>query len=470
MDLKIIGATEEITGSRNYLKFQDGTEVLIDFGLKQGNLRNLKQVMDYNARDFEFEVENIDYVIITHAHADHLNALPYLIKMGFKGNVIMTEPTSEFAHITLYDSAKIMESDVEWYKSNFKRELEPLYTKEDVDNTLPFLRCYDFNTVIHLSDKVSVELLVAGHMLGACMPKFTEVDKWGRETSIVFTGDTSSFTYQKPFLPPSDALGSVDYVVTESTYGDRRHEKVDVEEILTKNIKRVCKNGYTLIIPVFAMQRSSEIIWMLREVYLKNPDFYRFPIYLDTPMGVKAQDVMDRNRDFWGKKWIERDDKLGNLFEWEMLHFIEDHQESLALNNNHPKIILSSSGMCNAGRITMHLQNYLPNRGNMFLLTGYQAEDTVGRYLLEHGGNGGVTSVDGNKVDIRAYVDAFSFSSHADYLQLTELLKSTEKGRLKKVFLNHGDEDSKIKFKKHLQRHLRGANIEIAEYNKIYEL
>ena len=468
MEVKLIGATDDITGSRNYVKFEDGTEVLVDFGLQQGNLRNIKKTTDFNSREFEFDVNTIDYVVITHAHADHLNALPYLIKMGFKGSVIMTEPTSEFAHITLYDSAKIMDSDVQWYKNNFKKDLDPLYTKEDVDNTLPFLRCYDFNTLIHLSDKVTLELLVAGHMLGACMPKFIEVDEWGNEKSIVFTGDTSSFTYQKPFLPIADELGDVDVLICESTYGNRKHDKIDVEKILTKSIKKTCCNGKTLIIPVFAMQRSSEIIYKLREVYLQNPSFYKFPIYLDTPMGIKSQNVMDNNRDFWGKKWLDRDKQLGNIFEWESLHYINEHQDSLALFNDHPKIILSSSGMCNAGRITTHLQNYLPNKGNMFLLTGYQAEDTVGRFLLDNGGNGGVTSVDGNKVDIRAYVDAFSFSSHADYLQLTELIKSTTKGRLKNVILNHGDKDSKEFFRNHLKKHLRGVKIDIGEYNKSY--
>ena len=175
MELKFLGATNEVTGSRNYLRFEDGTEVLVDFGLKQGNLRNLVHNINENGREFEFDVSTIDYVIITHAHADHLNNLPLLIKRGFKGSVIMTEPTSEFAHITLFDSAKIMQSDVDWYNNNFGKSLNPIYTKEDVQNTLRFLRCYDFNKEIYLSDNVKVELLVAGHMLGACMPKFTEV-------------------------------------------------------------------------------------------------------------------------------------------------------------------------------------------------------------------------------------------------------------------------------------------------------
>lgn len=467
--IRFIGATEGVTGSSTYIEV-NGLNILVDIGIQQGNLREVRETMSWNSRELEYDPAALDYVIITHAHIDHSGCLPLLFNRGFRGEVITTVPTAKFMEISLPDSANIMASDCEWYFKNTKQAITPPYTLEDVRESLKWIRCYDFNSEIILSKDVKLVLKKAGHMLGASMPviKYRHKNKW---KSVLFTGDTSGFTYQKPFLPIADKLGSVDTVVCESTYGDRRHDKNNVYNILKQSIEDTCiKQGGTLVIPVFAMQRSSEILWMLREVFLENPHYNNIPIYLDSPMACDSQSVIDEERDYWGEKWLARDKVLTNLFEWDAIQYIKDFRDSKLLDNDNAKIILSSSGMCSAGRVTHHLMNFLPDKQNKVLLCGYAAEGTVSGELKNIAD--GLTdrravSINGNRVDIRADIEAVSFSSHADYNQLTELLKT---GKMKQIYLIHGEDMAKQAFKKHLQGHLKGVRVDVPKYNIEYKL
>lgn len=461
--IKFIGATEGVTGSSTYLEV-NGVKILIDIGMVQGNIRELRQTIEWSTRELEYNPKELDYVIITHAHIDHSGLLPVLFKKGFKGEVITTVPTAKFMEIALPDSAEIMQSDCDWWLKNMKQELTPPYTLEDAMKSLQWIRCYDFNTEIVLSPTVKLELKKAGHMLGASMPliKYKDRKRW---RSILFTGDTSAFTYQKPFLPRADEIGKVDKVVCESTYGDRRHDKRDFKGVLRRGIVDTCINKQgTLVIPVFAMQRSSEVLWILREIFYDDMRMYTIPIYLDSPMAVEAQRVVNESRDYWGDKWIEQEKYLGNIFEWENINYVSDYKMSVALDNNTPKIILSSSGMCSAGRVTNHLLNFLPDINNKVLLCGYSAEGTVG-YELARGNK--AIGINGNRADVRADVESVSFSSHADYNQLIELLKS---GTMKEVFLVHGEKDAKLNFQKILKNHLRGVKITVPEYNQEFRI
>lgn len=465
MYIRFLGATEEVTGSRTLLTIKDEMKILIDFGMTQSSLGQLEESLRWNGRDFEFDVGDIDYLILTHAHADHSALTPLLIKRGFKGKIIATAPTAEFCAISLPDAAKIMQSNCDWAnKRRPKNKLKPLYTIEEAEETIRHIRCYDYNTEIILSNNVKLELLNAGHMLGAAMPKITYT-KNGKSKVIIFTGDTSAQTGSKPFLDPSASFGKVDYIVTESTYGDRVHEKKNPQDELERVVLETCiYNKKTLVIPVFSMQRSSEVLWMLREIYLKNLDLYKVPIYLDSPMAIKSQLVMDNNREYWGEKWLERDKELTNIFNWEIIEYIEDYKESIELDNDYPKIILSSSGMCSGGRILYHLQNFLPKKGCKVLFVGYQAEGTLGEKLLNTKHKS--ISINRQQVIIRADIEKINMSSHADMNQITEYIKSADKKKLKKVILNHGEPEAMKNLQNELYRHLKNVEIILPKYNE----
>lgn len=472
MELKFLGAVEgagEVTGSRTLLTTPDGINILIDFGMIQSNVGNVADTLNWNGREFEFNVEDIDYLIVTHGHYDHTSGIPLLIKRGFKGKIIATAPTADFCRISFPDNAKIMDSDCRWAnKRRPKNKLEPLYTKEEAENAVDYIQCYGYNAEIVLSDNVKLELLVAGHMLGACMPKITYRDSKAEKT-ITFTGDTSAKSSIHPFLKVADDIEKTDYIVTESTYGNRNHSKSNAKNDLRNAIIETCvEKGKTCVIPIFSMQRSSEIIWLLREIYMENQELYKIPIYLDSPMAVKSQAVMDNHRDYWDEEYVRIDKGLGNIFKWEVLEYITDFKESQALNNNFPKIILSSSGMASGGRVLSHLQNFLPMKGCKVIFCGYQAEGTLGKKLVE--GNQKTVSINRSRVIIRADIESISMSSHADKNQLVEWLKSSDKNRLKKILVNHGDIDAVNSFQEELKQHFKGVEIIKPEYNKIIKL
>lgn len=469
MQIKFLGAVEsagEVTGSRTLLTLPDGTNILIDFGMVQGHAGNLEETMKWNGRDFEFNIEDIDYLICTHAHFDHIGSIPLLIKRGFKGKIISTAPTADFCAISFPDSAKVMQSDCDFVnRRRPKNKIEPLYTKEEGIEAAKSIQCYGFNTKIRLNDNASVSLLPNGHMLGSCMPKIT-YHKGKNKQTILFTGDSSAKNSSHPFIKVADDIGSVDYIVCESTYGNRVHNRTEnpIDKLAQAALDTCIMNDRVLVLPVFSLQRSSEVLWLLREAYIKNPRLYKIPIYLDTPMGIKAQLVMDENRDYWGSDWVKRDEELTSLFKWEALQYVDDFQQSQALNNKDPKIILASSGMCTGGRILDHLQSFLPIKNCKVIFTGYQVEHGLGRKLLS--GEQKFIAINRNQVIIRADIDSINLSSHADKNEITEWLKSSKKGKLKKILLNHGDVSAIDGLHKELKQHFKGVQIIKPKYNE----
>ena len=470
MNVQFLGANSEVTGSRSLLTMPNGLKVLIDFGMTQSNLGELEETLRWNNREFEFDINDINCLVITHSHADHANLVPLLVKRGFKGKIIATSPTAEFCRLSFVDSAKIMKSDCDMAnKRRPRNKLVPIYDKEDAELAIQYIQCYDYDTKIVLDEFTTLELKCAGHMLGACMPKFT-YREGNIKKSILFSGDISGMSgLEHPFLRPTDRVGDVDVLVLESTYGDRIRKKEDYVGMIEKSIQEVCvERKKTLVFPVFSLQRSSEIMWLLREIYIDNEHFHKIPIYLDSPMAIKSQEVIDNNREYWGKNWVKRDNSLKSLFNWDVIEYINDHKESEALANGFPKIILSSSGMCTGGRIISHIDSFLPSKGCRFIFSGYQVEGTLGHKILntEHK----TISVNRRAITMRADIEQFSLSSHADMNGLIEFAKSSKKGKLKQIFINHGSEDAMTNLKVELERHLENVDVIIPKYMEIHKL
>lgn len=466
MKIQFLGACSEVGGSMILLESDSGFKMLVDCGFVQSG--NPEDMFRLNNRPYEFNAEDISVVLATHGHYDHISGLGLLVKRGFTGKILCTQATSEFMAINLKDSAKIMKADAfRIKKSKPGSKIEPLYDDDDVDNVISMTRGYNFDQEIQITKDIFVTFRRAGHMLGASIIHITY--KEGKKTkTVAFSGDTSAMR-NKPFLPVADPLGNISELILEATYGNRVHEPDNSLEVLAQSIATTCiENKKPILIPSFALQRSSEILWLLREVYMKHPEFNKIPIYLDSPMSILAQGVMDGNREFWGERWIERDNELGNLFEWNVINYIENHRESESLNTNSPMIVISSSGMLNSGRVLMHLENILKLRDATIIMSGYQAESTLGRRLLETSCKS--IAVNRRPVPIRANILQINLSSHGDKNQLVEYVKSCRKGALKTIYLNHGDEDACESLKNELELHLKNVSVIIPEYKDTFAL
>lgn len=464
--MQFLGACEEIGGSKILLETDEGLKILVDCGLSQSG--DPEEMFRMNNQPYTFEASEIDAVLLTHGHFDHSCGLGLLYKRGFRGKVLCTQATAEFMAINLKDSAKIMKLDaIKIKKSKPKSKIEPLYGDNEVENVIALTRGYSFDQEVVINSNTSVVFKRSGHMLGASIVHLTYKIN-NKIKTVAFSGDTSAMR-SKPFLPIADPLGNLSELILEATYGDRFHERDNSLEILEKAITETCIDSKKpILIASFALQRSSEIMWLLREVYIKNPQFNKIPIYLDSPMAVRSQLVMNNNRDFWGEKWIERDKELGNLFEWDVINYIEDHKESQLLDTKTPMIVISSSGMLSSGRVLMHLENILKQRNATLIISGYQAESTLGRRLLETEHKS--ISVNRRQVPIRANILQMNLSSHADKNQLVEYVKSSHRGKLKTIYLNHGSEEACKSLKEELELHLKNVKVIIPKYGEQFNL
>lgn len=394
-----------------------------------------------------------------------------MIKQGFKGNIIATQATAEFAGLNLPDAAYLNALEVE--RANKKRpknKLKSVYTMEEADSCIDFIRCYDYNREIKLSEKTSVELLRAGHMLGAAMVKIIYRDGYDVKR-VLFTGDTSGKYDNHPYLTIADDIGKVDCIVTESTYGNRLHNRQSHIEKLRQCIQETCiDRKRTLLIATFSLQRSTEILYWLRDVYLKNPEFDKIPIYLDSPMAIDSQEVFRTNEEYWGEKWIEKEEKIGSLWDWDKITYVVKADKSKRLSSDgNPKVLISSAGMANGGRILHHLQTFLPSKGCKVLFTGFVAEGTLGHKLLYNKQK--TINICSKQVRINAKIDRIEgYSSHADQRELLELLNTCEKKKLKKIIVNHGNIECSKEFTKVLQKEFPNAEVIFPQYKQIIKI
>ena len=472
MKVTVLGAAKEVSGSMSLFE-ADTLKILVDCGLTQTNSPQkdiLKKIR------FDFDPSEIDYCIITHAHIDHCGLIPYLIKKGYKGPIICTEPTLSICEIALKDCAYIWSKELERMKKNkdlSNENLQALYTTEEAEYAIKSFRGYGFNKEIILNDKVSLFFRKAGHILGAASVEFNVKQEIKTSNGIeykirkvLFTGDISGKNDFHPFIEPVEYIDRADYVICESTYGNKKHIKIDVEQTLTDIIQKTCiDNEKTTLIASFSVQRLQELLWYLYNVYKDNPQFRKIPIYVDTPMGTNvSKQVYNTMYEFYNSEAKEKLNNGENIFEWNKITYVKDYTDSLALANGDPKIIIASAGMMQAGRITNHIDSFLPSKNCSIILTGYCAIGTFGRKLLDtiNSGNNKIQTISGKELTIRANIIKIEgLSGHADSNDLVKYI--THINGIKKVILNHGELDALDMLQMKLQQRI---NIPIIIANK----
>ncbi len=464
MKLTFFGAAKAVTGSCHCVECA-GRKVLIDCGLQQG-----KDETD-NA-ELDFAPSYIDDVIVTHAHIDHSGRIPLLVKKGFAGNIYCTRLTAQLMDIMLRDSANIQEGDAKWENQKGQRAgkdpVEPLYTLEDVEKALRHIVTVEYGQEILLSENIRLRFTDAGHLLGSASAELWLTE--GEETrKIVFSGDLGN--RNQPIIRDPQYIHEADYVVTESTYGDRLHDvsqHPDYANDLAFLIDDVLGRGGNLVIPSFAVGRTQELLYFMREVKEKGlckkvPDFQ---VYVDSPLAGAATNIFSGDlRGYLDDNAIAALQK-GNLFQFPGLTLTESTEESRALNSDpSPKIILSASGMCDAGRIRHHLKHNLWRPECCILFVGFQAEGSLGRRLLD-----GVKSVKlfGEEIAVRAKIVNFhGLSAHADKEGLLQWIDAYTP-RPKEVFVVHGEAQVTESYAQTLRD--RGFNAHSPNYEEVYDL
>nr|WP_325299293.1 MBL fold metallo-hydrolase [uncultured Dysosmobacter sp.] len=464
MKLSFFGADQCVTGSCHCLEV-NGKRILVDCGLQQGR-------DEVSNAEFPFAANTIDYVLVTHAHIDHSGRIPMLVKQGFQGRILTTRLTAELLDIMLQDSAHIQESDAEWKNRKGERSgaprVEPLYTLEDALRVKEFLTTCEYGQVIDLCPGVEVEFVDAGHLLGSsCIAmELTEGDVKKR---IVFSGDLGNI--KQPIIRDPVHFHGADYVVMESTYGDRNHTEVwSYTDDLAKIIDETIAKGGNVIIPSFAVGRTQELLYFIREIkdaglVKSNPDF---PVYIDSPLAKRATTIFTGNLHGYLDDDAMKLVKDGtHMFNFTNLRMTETSEESKLLNEDRtPKVIISASGMCDAGRIRHHLKHNLWRPECTVVFVGYQGEGTLGRQLLEGAQN---VKLFGEDIAVHAKIVNFKgLSSHADRDHLISWIADFQNPRPEHVFVVHGDREVAPFFAQTLNN--MGFEAHAPQYTEVYDL
>lgn len=447
MKIKFCGASTGVTGSCHLLTSGEH-KILLDCGQFQGG----KAQDALNYEKFPFEPSEIECVVLSHAHIDHCGRLPLLTKRGFEGKIYCTDATADLLSVMLKDSAYIHEKETEWKNRKAERagreQVEPLYTIEDAEKTLSLVSPILYDQQIEINSDMKIVFNDAGHILGSAITELwvTEDDK---ESKIVFSGDLGM--EGRPILRDPTYIKKADYVIMETTYGNRIHKELGsgVEKLI-EIILNTTRRGGNVVIPSFAVGRTQELIYELNRFYDSNNEYRKeldkIFVYIDSPMATTATEIFRRNSQVFDEETREYILKGDNPLEFKNLKFTRSSKESQDLNfNKEPKIIISASGMCEAGRIRHHLKHNLWNPKNSIVFVGYQGQGTLGRSLVE-----GIKMVTlfGEEIQVNAEIHNLEgFSGHADQNGLFAWLAHFEQ-KPKQIFLVHGEEESKKDFAK----------------------
>ena len=447
MKVTFCGATKTVTGS-NFLVEGAGKKFLVDCGLYQGGAKDEIK----NEEPFPYDINEIDFILLTHAHIDHSGRIPKLYKEGYRNPIYATNATCDLCAIMLPDSGHIQETETEW--KNRKRirrgeeELVPIYDAETAAKSLELFKGEPYNQIIELDDDIHVRFNDAGHMLGS-----STIEIWIRENGenkkIVFSGDLGNNDI--PLLAEPTMIQDADFLVMESTYGNRLHIKNESKaETFINIVTDTIKNGGTVVIPSFAVGRTQEILYELNKIKDSeddSPEFerkYRLlmntPVYVDSPLAISATEVFKENMDLFDKETQELIKRGDNPLEFPGLKFTQTVEESKALNeSDESAIIISASGMCEVGRIKHHLKHNIWNPKNTILFVGYQAPGTLGRKIVD---GAKTVKIFGEEVAVNARVEYIEgYSGHADQAGLLHFVDSFVK-KPNHIFLVHGEEES----------------------------
>ncbi len=451
MRLTFLGGTGTVTGSK-YLVEYGGRKVLVDCGLFQG----LKALRLKNWAPFPVAAETIDAIILTHAHLDHSGYIPRLVKEGFNGKVYCTAATRDLCRILLMDSAKIMEEEAEYARRkgySKHRHPEALFNSEDVEKSLRLFRAVDWNQPFALSGGLDLTFLKAGHILGAASVRLEHAG-----ISSTFSGDLGR--PNDPMFPPPEKLPATDYLVVESTYGDRLHDDIDPLEQVEVLINKAVKNGGVLLIPSFAVGRTQSLLHLLYR--LKEAGrFPRIPVYVDSPMAIAATELYTKHAS---------DHALGSKLAEEvfgMARYVQAPEESAKLSGSKgPMVLISASGMATGGRVLHHLKAFAPLRSTIIMLAGFQAAGTRGAALARGSEE---IKIHGEFVPINAEVVSMkNASAHADAGQLVQWIKSAGKAP-RRIFITHGEPEASEALRLRIHRELEWV-AETPEFRDSVEL
>lgn len=432
--ISFYGGVEGVTGSRHLL-YINGKQVLLDCGLFQGRRG------EYYERNlaFPFDPARVNALVLSHAHIDHIGDVPNLVKKGFKGEIHCTLATADLTAIMLNDSARVNQADVTFVNKirakHGEPALPPLYELKDVPPALELLQGHSLNHPFDILPGIRGIFRVAGHILGSAITVL-DIEDNGRKISLCYTGDLGRANL--PIVRDPFQVAAADVLLIESTYGNRLHGDIkQAADKLADIVNKTVKRGGKLIVPVFALERTQELVHTLHLLRMANK-IPSIPIYVDSPLAIDATDIFRAHPECFDEETVELMRRTEDPFGFRELHYIRTAGESRKLNNmEEPMMILACSGMAESGRILHHLRNNIENPRNAVLIVGYQAENTLGRKLAEHRKE---VPIFGEKYKLAAEVVVFDeFSGHADQ---RDLLKWVAHGKWKKIFIVHGEKEA----------------------------
>ena len=473
MNITFLGATKMVTGS-NFLVEGAGKRFLVDCGLYQGK----EELEELNYREFDYNPAEIDFMLLTHAHIDHSGRIPKLYNDGFKGPIYAHKATCDLCSIMLPDSGHIQEMESQW--KNKKRirkgqkEKPPLYTADDAIKCMEIFKPVKYDEIIQVDKNIFVRFNDAGHMLGSSTIEIWAIED-GKETKTVFSGDLGNNDI--PLLSEPTMIDNCDYLVMESTYGSRLHNRNDQKaEMFLNIVSETINNGGTVVIPSFAVGRTQEILYEINKIKENRHDeefmekyrtLMKVPVYVDSPLAISATQVFKENMDLFEDEVKEEMQRGNNPLEFPGLKFTQTADESKALNeSNEASIIISASGMCDVGRIKHHLKHNIWNPNSTILFVGYQAPGTLG-YQIVNGAK--KVTIFGEEFAVNARIEYIEgYSGHADQEWLMNFIYSFLT-KPKHIFLVHGEEESQDVLRDKILEET-GIGVSIPEYGECYEL